>query len=813
MSKIAIVGCDASGKTVLISSLSDYYKAGRCAGQTCIMVPADGITRRYTDNLHRVMRINGEWPEATSDIAAGTLLKWKMMRNGKEITELELLDFGGENFRYAFRNDGTEKNPEVVAKLKDYIAGADFIVITVSMDKMLRNLTPSIYRELENGDIEYDRDSEAQWVTDGLLRMVADKVSANPPGVVVALTQADKHRAELQEYGGAKAIFAKCWPTIAMMYPDLNVVPCASIDKMSENGLPADGYSTEGVLAVMKEYSRHAFGDCDGLCKRMDAMQAMLSGLDEKENSKIFVTTLADYRKALEALGNVTAIIGELFSDRIAQYENFLKNIHGREETAMKEQELHAPKIPESASAAESVDNSDEVSADRQSKTVRSGGHFVRVVGLLLILVAVIVVGIKRPQLFAIGRVRSAENSPKAAEQAVRESEKVSEAERAKAEALAKERESQARQEAERAKAEAERAKEAAARAQEAAARAREKAEQERRRLENERIKAEQERAREEAARKDRERKMREAEEARKQAEAEMLKAKENAHEAELALKRMGEKAAEAMAKTNAVPEDKKVSRDELLRMRAEERELKYQEVRERQRLEREQMETAGLMTSLVDAVNKAHLERGRNLIADLSGERKLTKGQVDTLNYAKAYMDHLEKAQNGNADDMLWIGNQYYTVKDSFGIVKNPREAFGWYRQAAFAGSAQAYYFMSLMTEQGEGCKKDDAQAGRFCLKAARLGNAEAMFWTGIYFDAGTHGFEKSSATAYKFLSMARAAGFENPDLDKMIRRVQRDSDGETIDSWFPENPLQEPVKPEPKAKDEGSWWTLGVF
>ena len=839
MSKIAIVGCDASGKTVLISSLSDYYKAGGRADQSCIMVPADGTTRRYTDNLHRVMRINGEWPEATSDISTGTSLKWKMMRNGKEIANLELLDFGGENFRYAFRDDGTEKNPEVVARLKEYISGADFIVITVSMDKMLRNLTPAIYRELENGDIEYDRDSEAQWVTDGLIRMIPDKLRTDPPGVVVALTQADKHRKELEEHGGAKALFAKCWPTIAAMYPGLNVVPCASIDRMSDDGMPADGYSTDGVLAVMKEFSRYAFGDCDDLCRHLDELQASLAELDEVEFAREFLSSVADYRKTLDTLGDKTAIVGELFTEKIGQFENFLENIRSREMLAEKAESARQRAEDEQKSAQEQAAAEVEVRAEESDRprtdSLRRIGYAVRIAVLLAILVAVIGYGLKmlsqpqtaEPSPEAVAQtnaIAQAEAAKRAAEEkAKREAEEA--AKRAAEEKAKQEAEAAAKQAAEAAKKVAEekakREAEAAARAHEQEL-AREKAEQERLRLENERIKAEQARAREEALRqarareealrKEHERKVQEAEEARKRAEEEMQKAKEAAREAELARARL-EGQSEAAAKTAGTAKPV-VTHEEALRIRAEERELKYQELREHQRIERERSETAGLMTSLVESVNGAHLERGRNLIAELSGDRKLSKGQAELLEYARTYMDRLEKAQNGNADDMLWVGSQYYTAKNSFGIVKNPREAFSWYQKAAAGGSAQAYFFMSLMTEQGEGHRKDEALSGRFCLKAARLGCPEAMFWTGVYFDEGTHGFAKSPATAYKFLSMARSSGFENANLDKMIRRLQAESDDDTIDECFPEDPLLPPIKQEPKEqKSKKHWWGLGIF
>jgi len=95
MSKIAIVGCDASGKTVLISALSDYYQAGARTDQACIMVPSDATTRKYTDNLHRIMRIDREWPAATNDIAGDSTLKWRLLRNGRTLADMEMMDFGG----------------------------------------------------------------------------------------------------------------------------------------------------------------------------------------------------------------------------------------------------------------------------------------------------------------------------------------------------------------------------------------------------------------------------------------------------------------------------------------------------------------------------------------------------------------------------------------------------------------------------------------------------------------------------------------------------------------------------------------------
>ena len=326
MSKIAIVGCDASGKTVFVSALTDYYKSGQRIGQSCALIPADTITRRYTDKLHHTMRIQHQWPAntVTTNAEGVRKMKWTMMKDGKPLTDIEMLDYGGENFRYAFRDDGTTRNAAVVEVLVNYIAEADFIVITVGLDNMIRKLTPEIYRDLEGGDEAYDLDSEAQWITNGLLKLVKAKLETNPPGVVVALTQADKHRETLNEYGGAKALFSKCWADIDMMYPNLNVVAVASVDKLTAGGFPADDYKTDGVLTVMKEFSRYAFGDCDEVSTRLQGLTNRLSNMTDVRTPNDFHETVTQFESAIRELHDKTAIVQDLYKEDFQRHERFL---------------------------------------------------------------------------------------------------------------------------------------------------------------------------------------------------------------------------------------------------------------------------------------------------------------------------------------------------------------------------------------------------------------------------------------------------------------------------------------------------------
>ena len=327
MSKIAIVGCDSSGKTVFISALTEYFKAGQRIGQSCHIRPSNTRTRRYTDGLHYIMRILHKWPEAThSGEDEDDLLRlvWTMVKDGKPLTEIEMLDYGGEDFREAFQDDGTPRNNAAAELLVNYIAEADFVVIMASLERMVRGLTPEVYRDMENGQEMHDRDYDAQWVTLRLLELVRPKLATNPPGVVVALTQADKYRDKLVEYGGARGLFESCWADVAAEYPNLNIVDVASVDKLTAGGFPADDYKTNGVLTVMKEFSRYAFGDCDAVVSRLQNLTSHLCNMTMVRTPKDFHEAVVRFESAMKELHDKTAIVQELYKDDFQANERFL---------------------------------------------------------------------------------------------------------------------------------------------------------------------------------------------------------------------------------------------------------------------------------------------------------------------------------------------------------------------------------------------------------------------------------------------------------------------------------------------------------
>jgi len=254
--KMAVVGCEASGKTVFMCALADYF--GRDAANNPLrlkLTPENAAANRFERFQFRQMRCQRQWPPATAPDRT-VEIKWSLRHNGASLASIELLEFGGETFRAAFRDGEAAQRDGSVGELLKYLGDADFFVVLVSL-KALLTLPDTL------SDEDFDRETEALWVTRGILKFILEK--RPNAGVVIGLTQADKYRNELGEAGGPKAFFASHWPTVAAAIGDIPVVDVASVSKTDEAGNPAEGYHTHGILPVMRIFAKHCFGSEDAL--------------------------------------------------------------------------------------------------------------------------------------------------------------------------------------------------------------------------------------------------------------------------------------------------------------------------------------------------------------------------------------------------------------------------------------------------------------------------------------------------------------------------------------------------------------------
>ena len=244
MGKIAIVGCEASGKTVFMSAMADHYC--RDVAGSLSLVPENADANRFVEFQRRQMRGLRQWPPATNP-GRTVEMKWTLRRDGRTVADVGMLEFGGETFRAAFREAVAPDAARAAVKdLMAYLATAETVIVLVSIKDLLRDPAG---RSAE----DFERDTEAVWVTRGIL----DFVRRDLPhaALVIGLTQADRYRAELESAGGAKALFAARWPSVSAA-ADVPVVAVASVSATDEEGLPAPDYTTDGILPIMNEVFR-----------------------------------------------------------------------------------------------------------------------------------------------------------------------------------------------------------------------------------------------------------------------------------------------------------------------------------------------------------------------------------------------------------------------------------------------------------------------------------------------------------------------------------------------------------------------------
>lgn len=337
MSRFAIVGCEASGKTVLTAALADFFRPGQ-PGRSCCMVAENVAAHRFAEYTYDQMRVRHAWPQATNPDKS-TALSWTLRIDGSVVANLEMLDFGGEVFRAAFREgEPTESGDAAQGELLSYLSSSDFIVVTVSLDVLARDLDPA--RE-DVPEADRVRDSEARWVTRGLLDFVRRRL---PPetGLVVVLTQADRYAQELEALGGPDGLFAKAWPTVAALYPDVPVVAVSSVNAVAEDGSPAEGYTCEGVLPLMSVFADYCVGGVDALRQSIAKTFAALRDATDDVDPRSYRNWIEKYSELVRTFAIASGLTGDWYGDELKTHVDALVNAEGVIEKTLRRLEASA---------------------------------------------------------------------------------------------------------------------------------------------------------------------------------------------------------------------------------------------------------------------------------------------------------------------------------------------------------------------------------------------------------------------------------------------------------------------------------------
>ena len=248
MKKVAIVGVEGSGKTVMLAGLGDLYS--RPDDEGYFLAPKNYGTAAYVSEKIARMR-KGEWPSATAgDEMQG--LDWTLKQKASDrqkpvsVCEISCLDFAGEVYRAAYGISGARdaEIAENVGRLKDYIRKADDLIVLINLRDVIAN------------GLRDTRVSEAMWITKSILdTALHDERGGSAPRAAIVLSQSDSYAATIAEEGGALGVLSKYLPHVANDYDWLDVFEVSSVDKtvLDDDGnmVPAPDFRLNDLRRVL----------------------------------------------------------------------------------------------------------------------------------------------------------------------------------------------------------------------------------------------------------------------------------------------------------------------------------------------------------------------------------------------------------------------------------------------------------------------------------------------------------------------------------------------------------------------------------
>ena len=249
MKKVAIVGVEGSGKTVMLAGLGDLYTYPDEDGY--FLAPKNFGTAEYVAEKIERMR-KGEWPSATAgDEMQG--LDWTLKRRepgarkpAEKVCEVSFLDFAGEVYRAAYGiSSGSDASlKEQAEELKQYVRGADDLIVLINLRDVITN------------GLRDKRVQEAMWITKSILdTALGDDTGEKAPRAAIVLSQADSYSETIKTCGGALGVLEKYLPHVANDYGWLDVFAANAVDKTAldddGNVVPAADFTTQGLLPIM----------------------------------------------------------------------------------------------------------------------------------------------------------------------------------------------------------------------------------------------------------------------------------------------------------------------------------------------------------------------------------------------------------------------------------------------------------------------------------------------------------------------------------------------------------------------------------
>lgn len=290
MGKVAIVGVEGSGKTVLMAGLCECYKQVPGSDDP-YLIPENQAAFKFMEMVPYALRVKRQWPVATG-IDNLRAMRWSLRCGNEVIETIELLDYPGELYRLAFGDTEEVSKASVdatqseIKKFLDHLIDADTLLVLLNLSDIV-NLG------------ENPKNLETVWITRGIFDYA--KKLPNIKRALLVFTQADRHAAAIKDAGGVQALYEAKLPMLKCIHPDLKVIAISAVNGMDADGRPQSDYSSEGCLEVMQGIL--ASGDLAESLSMCEELYQMItnfkSGAPSKYNTLVdsYLFAVADLRE------------------------------------------------------------------------------------------------------------------------------------------------------------------------------------------------------------------------------------------------------------------------------------------------------------------------------------------------------------------------------------------------------------------------------------------------------------------------------------------------------------------------------------
>lgn len=225
MRKVAIVGVEGSGKTVMLAGLGELYSQPDEDGY--FLAPKNYSTVRYVDEKIARMR-KGEWPAATAeDLLQG--LDWALRKKSsagcpQDVCSLSCLDFAGEVYRKAFCANGSHEESKEEKSLKRYVDDCDDLIVLINL------------RDVITAGMKDQRVQESMWMTNAILDYALEGSKGQETEkrkqkrAAIVLSQADSYMSTIESCGGAAKVLETYLPHVYNCYDWLDIFEASAVD-------------------------------------------------------------------------------------------------------------------------------------------------------------------------------------------------------------------------------------------------------------------------------------------------------------------------------------------------------------------------------------------------------------------------------------------------------------------------------------------------------------------------------------------------------------------------------------------------------